>query len=249
MLLSVKSSDHAFHLRYGWTAWPSTGTSFPTKIAWPVEAWETDGLHLLEYQGGADVIQLVVSAAPRHAPVTIAQRLKGRLQHALRAEDTPCVFSRKVALRAIGDNTRRVVECYIDEQLQRADLADPHYREALLEHAFNNPNVKLAEPSETNSGRYWYNLHLVLVTDHRYRMSSETAGRIASACRLSSVARGTVMPDHLHLAIKANPKESPECVARAFQEITARAVGMLGFWKDTYYVGTFGEYGMKAVRS
>ncbi len=57
------------------------------------------------------------------------------------------------------------------------------------------------------------------------------------------------MPDHLHLAVKADPAKSPEQVGLEFQEITARAVGVLGFWKDTFYVGTFGEYGMNAVRS
>ena len=104
-------------------------------------------------------------------------------------------------------------------------------------------------PSETNSGRYWYNLHVVLVTENRFRMSSEMAGRVAAACRLPSVAKCSVMPDHLHLAVKADPTKSPEQVAHEIQEATARAAGMLGFWKDTFYVGTFGEYGMGAVRS
>ncbi len=244
----MKSSHHAFHLRYGWTAWPKVGTTFPTLPPLPLEAWKSDGLHVLEHRGSRDEIQLTVSAGPDLAPSAIARLLKGRLQHTFRTAGVPCEFSRKVCLRAIGDNTRTVVETYIRDQLVHAELADPRYRAALQTHAFAQDAVDLAMPSETNSGRYWYNLHVVLVTENRYRISSETAGVIAKACRVPSVAKCSVMPDHLHLAVKALPDQSPREVAMFFQTTTANAVKVLGLWKDTFYVGTFGEYGMRAVR-
>jgi REP element-mobilizing transposase RayT len=242
------SSHHAFHLRYGWTAWPKVGTAFPTLPPLPVEEWKTDGLHLLEQNVSRDEIQLTVSAGPDLAPTAITRLLKGRVQHAFRTSGTPIEFSRKVCLRAIGENTRTVVEAYIRDQLVHADLADPRYRASLQSQAFTQDAVDLAAPSETNSGRYWYNLHVVLVTEERYRISGETAGMIANACRVSSVAKCSVMPDHLHLAVKASPEQSPGEVAEFFQITTAKAVRVLRLWKDTFYVGTFGEYGMKAVR-
>ena len=225
------------------------GSTFPDAPPMPVDAWKRDGIHLLEHQARADTIQLVVSAGPRNAPVDIARLLKGRLQHAMRTAGLRAEFSRKVSLRAIGENTRSVVEAYIRDQLEHTDLADPRYRASLQEHAFTQEEVDLAAATESNSGRYWYNLHVVLVTENRFRMSSETAGRISAACRLPSVAKCSVMPDHLHVAVKADPMKSPESVAYELQETTARAAGTLGFWKDTVYVGTFGEYGMGAVRS
>lgn len=245
----MKSSPHAFALRYGWTAWPTAGTVFPAALPpLPTEAWRRDGIPLLEQNWTPSEIQLTVSAGPDLAPVDIARLLKGRLQHALRAAGAPCDFSRKVALRALGENTREIVERYIREQLEHADLADPRYREGLRSHAFSNDATDLAEPSETNSGRYWHNLHVVLVTESRYRIGSETAGRITAACRVPSVAECSIMPDHLHLAVKASPEQSPCAVAEFFQRATARAVQVLGLWKDTFYVGTFGEYGLKYVR-
>lgn len=72
--------------------------------------------------------------------------------------------------------------------------------------------------------------------------------RITAACRVPSVAECSIMPDHLHLAVKASPEQSPREVAEFFQLATARAVQVLGLWKDTFYVGTFGEYGLKYVR-
>lgn len=83
------------------------------------------------------------------------------------------------------------------------ELADSRYRDALKRRAFTNREVALEMPSETNSGRYWYHLHVVLVAEARYRMSSEMAEKISAACRIPSVAKCSVMPDHLHLAVKA----------------------------------------------
>ena len=245
----MKSSPHAFALRYGWTAWSTAGTTFPANPpSLPTEAWRHDGLPLLEHNWSPSEVQLTVSAGPDLAPTDIARLLKGRLQHALRAAGTPCDFSRKVALRALGENTREIVERYIREQLDHADLADPRYREGLRSHGFTSDTTNLAEPSETNSGRYWHNLHVVLVTANRYRIGSDTAGRITSACRVPSVAECSIMPDHLHLAVKARPEQSPREVAEFFQLTTAKAVRVLGLWKETFYVGTFGEYGLEHVR-
>ena len=244
----MRSSHPAFHLRYGWMAWPSVGTTLSAPPDYPVAEWEHDGLHLLEHAFTPHEIRLVVSAGPDLAPVDVARLLKGRLQHAMRKAAVPVNFSRKVALRAIGHNTRVVVERYIRNQLRQTELADSRYRDALQRHSFAQREVDLAQPSETNSGRYWFNLHVVLVTANRFRMGSEVAGRISTACRLPAVAKCAVMPDHLHLAVKADPAKSPTHVARSFQELTATATGMLGFWLDTFYVGTFGEYGMEATR-
>jgi hypothetical protein len=75
--------------------------------------WEQDGLRLLEYRWLPDKVQLLFSATPEIAPTTIAARAKGRLDHALRLAGLSMPFSRKIAVRSIGDNTRRDVEAYI----------------------------------------------------------------------------------------------------------------------------------------
>ena len=56
------------------------------------------------------------------------------------------------------------------------------------------------------------------------------------------------MPDHLHLALGSKPNESPEQIALRYMNATAEGLGHVRLWQSGYYVGTFGEYTMAAVR-
>jgi len=249
----------AHHLRYGWSAWPTDGAAFPAAppdglLPALAEVWQADHLHLLEHAWAADCLRFTFSALPDVAPVLLAARAKGRLQHALRHAGQVVAFSRKLALRTIGENRRDDVQGYIRTQLNRAGLADPKYEAKLREHAISDASVDLSAPSETGSGRYWYNLHLVLVVSGRYRMGSETLGRISEGCRRIAEKKGygiaelSVMPDHLHMALRGNVEHSPQDIALAFQNNLAFMLGQDRVWEDTYYAGTFGEYDMGAVR-
>ena len=116
-------------------------------------------------------------------------------------------FSRKVSLRSVGDNTREDIECYIREQVSKEQFVDPRFTEMLSRFTTTVSDIDLSQPTETARGRYWFNLHLVLVTDQRYRFTDEKtlqqifAGvfRIArhKAHLISSLS---MMPDHLHIA-------------------------------------------------
>jgi len=217
--------------------------------------WEADGLRLLEHQWSAQALQLTLSAKPEVSPVFCAARVKGRLQHALRGAAWQGKFSRNVALRSVGHNVRGEVEQYIRKQVASEDFADPRFVECLESYRRSAPEVDLAEPTATSSGRYWYNLHLVLVTADRYRfgddgtLSQLADGALAVAnkkgCHISELA---VMPDHLHVALRGDIERSPHEIALAFQNNLAYRLGQFRVWEDGYYVGTFGEYDMGAVR-
>jgi len=56
------------------------------------------------------------------------------------------------------------------------------------------------------------------------------------------------MPEHLHIALRGNVEHSPQEIALAFQNGLAYAMGGFRIWENDYYVGTFGEYTMGAVR-
>ena len=58
----------------------------------------------------------------------------------------------------------------------------------------------------------------------------------------------SVMPDHLHLALRGNVEQSPEEIALAFMNNIAFAFGQNAVFRPSYYVGTFGEYDMGVVR-
>lgn len=249
----------AFALRYSWTGWPTSGdpSSLPDdKWSALSAAWETDGLRLLERAADRGKIMLTFSAKPTVAPVLLAARAKGRLQHAFRSSAAgPIEFSRKLAVRAVGENTTSAVEEYIRHQIRCADFVDRNFAEFLEQFTVIVGNVDLAQPAESRSGRYWYNLHLVLVTDGRFRFSDEatlTKLRVGSfkiaAKKGYQIAALSVMPDHLHIALRGNIDQSPEGIALAFQNNLAHMVQRGAIWRPGFYVGTFGEYDMNAIR-
>jgi REP element-mobilizing transposase RayT len=98
-------------------------------------------------------------------------------------------------------------------------------------------------------GRYWYNLHLVLVTDQRYRIRDvellrsirDSFLRIA-AKKKHAISRLSILSDHLHAALRPQVDESPLDVVFAYLNNLAHLVGRGHVWQDGFYVGTFGEY-------
>lgn len=88
-----------------------------------VALWNTDGLTLLTRTWQPDLIQLPFAATPDGAPTFFTQRVKGRLVHALREAESPVDFSRKVGMRAIGENITPVVEHYLAKQTARGEFA------------------------------------------------------------------------------------------------------------------------------
>jgi REP element-mobilizing transposase RayT len=217
--------------------------------------WEKDGLHVLESSLAPGQIQLTVSATPHVSPVTLAARIKGRIQNHCRHKGSPIDFSRKLAVRSLGDPTRAQVEAYIRNQVANEDLADERFREMLASFTVVDPQVDLSAPTQSNSGRYWYNLHLVLVVSQRYRIGEmafltkirETTVKICVK-KGYSVSALAVMPDHLHLAVRGAIEQSPEEIALAFLNNLAHVLDRRPWWEAGYYAGTFGEYGMAAVR-
>lgn len=249
----------AYQLRYGWTGWPSK-TPFPSTVLASVlpdiaSEWENDGLRVLESSLAAEQLQLTLSTTPQVSPITLAARVKGRIQHHCRRRGTPIDFSRKLAVRSLGDPTRGQVETYIRNQVPKEALADNRFREMLTAFTVVQPQVDLSQPTESNSGRYWYNLHLVLVVSERYRIGEvATLAKIRDTTFQVCVKKGyaassvAVLPDHLHLAVRGAIAQSPEEIALSFLNNLAYVLDQRPWWETGYYAGTFGEYGMAAVQ-
>lgn len=249
----------AYQLRYGWTGWfaqEGTGVVLPAEQVDALKArWESDGLRLLEWDWSGDSVQMTFSALPQVSPMIVATRAKGRLWHALRASGHERQFSRKIALRTVGNTTKEDVEAYIRRQVQKESFADDRWARAVQDFTVSPPEVDLSLPEATRSGRYWYNLHVVLVVADRFAISDteqlrgirDQSFRIAAkkACRISALS---VMPDHLHMAVRGGIAYSPEEIALAFLNNLAYALGQRPVWEPYYYVGTFGDYSMRAVR-
>lgn len=257
---AARDLEPTYQLRYTWTGWPSECT-FPDRpdddfFDALADHWERDGIRPLEWSWSDSQIQLCASTKPSVAPTHLAARLKGRLQHALRKADTPVKFSRKLSICTVGDANRETLESYVEAQTDHEPLADPTFAEFLEQFTVVEDAVNLAEPTASNSGRYWYNLHLVLVTHHRHRVTDAESltilrdGSLAVAERKEhEISRLAVMPDHLHITLRGDIERSPEEIALDFLNNLAHLIGQDRFWQPSYFAGTFGEYDMWAIRN
>ncbi|MFH0909026.1 MAG: transposase [bacterium] len=256
MLYTATNLRPVSRLHYAWTGWPTEGTTLPplSNLDALATAWQTDGFRLLAHDANASRVMLTFESDANVSPSVLAQRVKGRLNNTLRLAGTPASFSRKVSVRTLGENISDIVEDYLRDQLKHIDLVDDRYRQLLAEAALEDPTVSLADPAETDSGRYWNNLHVVLVTADRYRVGRPDVVHgirdraLAAAREIGLAIRAiAVMPDHLHVALRSSPALSPLEVGIALQNATAKAMGCR-LWQYGFYVGTFSEYGLDVVR-
>ena len=290
------SRDLVHRLAYSWTGWPQSEPLPPEPaadfLAALDAAWSCDGLHRISHRWEPDIVQFTFEAGPDISPQTIAARAKGRLDHALRAHGWRAGLARKVALRSLGENTLETVLHYIATQIDRADLADPRYVQSLATAAWSDGDVDLSEPLASGHGRYWYNLHLVAVTDERWRVGREDfLVKIPAAVRAWSLSLGAVdtssvgrdkpgragappaslgraadglvpsernrprpgvhslavMPDHVHVSVRASTNATPREVADGLRRALNLAAGCALF-SARMYAGTFSDYALSAIR-
>ena len=259
--------DLVHRLAYSWTGWPQNepfpsdpGRGFLDALD---ESWANDGLRRVAHRWQADIIQFTFEAGPDIAPEKVAARTKGRLDHALRAHGWRAGLARKVAVRSLGENTLETVLQYIATQLDRAELADPRYIASLAAAAWEDGTVDLSEPLASGHGRYWYNLHIVVVTDERWRVGREDflrkiPGAVRawsaelSACGGPGEARPgvhslAVMPDHVHASVRAPAAMTPREVAMGLRRALNLAA-RCALFSPRVYVGTFSDYPLSVVR-
>jgi len=214
---------------------------------------EPDQIRILQHEfREPQVSQFLVSTRPAVAPVLVAQRVKGRLQHILRCPTKP--FQRNYGLRSIGSTRREKLEHYLQAQLGHHPLADPRVEERLRAYQIYNPDVDLSQPQETAHARYWHNLHIVIVNEERFRTTHHdhlaTLRKMilsASAAKGHRISRAALLPDHIHLTLGCRLEESPEEVVLSYMNNLAFACGMKAIFRHSYFVGTFSEYDLGVI--
>lgn len=239
-----------------WHGWPAEETLFPDQppLASAIEGWRSDGFRFHNIRWTPNLVQIGFEVDPWITPVRFSQRVKGRLDHALRQAGGFDGFSRKVGVRAIGDNTDPIVEDYLAQQQIRAEFADPRYRRMLSEFSGDFSEVDLGDPAVVRRGRYWFNLHVVAVTNGRFRMGREDfLPKISDGIPAWAAGEGmplrrfALMPDHVHVALRGDPKRSPAEIAHALYVALNRVAG-LRLFSDRLYVGTFSAYSKRLLR-
>ena len=255
-LYTADNCTPAYQLRWSLALFPHA--ELPSAEIW-LEALkhgtETDGVRLLEcHRRAADVWQFLLSTLPTVAPPQIIKSVKGRLQNLVH-ETHPKAFRRNFSLTSVGDANRTAVEQYVSDQLGHHRMADPRIEARLQRYQLAFPEVDLSRPIFSDHGRYVYNLHLVLVHAERWRDVSEgfldaTRDMVLKVARQKGhrLSRLAILADHVHLSFGAPYERSPEEIALSYLNNLAYGHGMQPVYQFGYYVGTFGEYDMDAVR-
>jgi hypothetical protein len=94
-----------------WTGWLKRDVDNATVTAaihQCKQSWQVDGISLTNYQYRGGALQILAEATPQVSPEFFAQRVKGRLTHALRQRGITDVFTRKLAVRSLGGFSRVV---------------------------------------------------------------------------------------------------------------------------------------------
>ena len=259
-LYTPKNTKCIHSLYYDWTGWASGKVILPDSIGEAIEkcslSWEKDGFLLDKWKVKSDMIQILFTVNPEITPVLFSKRVKGRLDNALRKLGTPVKFSRKVGFRCLGENTREIVNSYVQKQVGKSDYVDSRFKDELRGYTVHNEKVDLSQPVTVAHGRYWFNIHLVLVVEDRrnpitqkriFEKVKSTCFRIADK-NGEAIARLAVMPDHIHISLKGNPKISPVEAGCSFLSNLAYVLGNNHCWNDEFYVGTFSEYALNEIK-
>jgi REP element-mobilizing transposase RayT len=255
-IYTTESVHPVQNLRYDWTGWLRDRNPFPPTLDQAMAhcrgAWRSDGITLDHWHVEGRRIQFLFTVDPVVSPACCAQRAKGRLQHALRRAGTPVSFSRRIGFRTLGDNTREIVEQYVVSQVGRSDYADARFRDYIDQFTVGNPSARLAKPFVSGHGRYWYNLHLVIVVqDRRCPMTRhETFVVVREESMRLAASFGhelSVMPDHVHIVLRGNIQTSPLEVGLEFLNGLSLALGNNRCWSEEFYVGTFSEYAVGKI--
>lgn len=249
----------AYQLRYTWTGWPTYDETLPPEptksfFVQYANALEGDGIRLLERRWSATHVQLTASVTPDVTPIYFAQRIRGRLDYACRGADITANFKRKPTVSCIGEAHRQDVEAYIDNQVSARNYVSEAFANRMLSFTTKDGSVDLSKPHRTRRGTYWYGLHLVLAMSKGERETSdERLRRIRDLCTGVASKHGhrlrnlSVLPDHLHIAVSPPPSVSPKHVGMCYLNNLCHATSAT-WWNGSFYVGTFGEYDMDAIR-
>lgn len=242
--------------KLNWSLSVFWNASPPEAVTWLEalrQATETDGVRILEHRIiKGHVSQFLLSTRPETAPAGLARSVKGRLQYLVK-QALPKAFRRNYGLRSVGDAGAGVVDEYVRRQTAHHPLADPRVQRTF--DALRIDGVDLTTARVGGHAQFLHNLHLVLVHHNRDReLRRATLDRrrervlAIAAKKRHLIGRGQLLADHVHLTLGCALTESPLQVALSYMNNLAYSEGMKPLFEFSFYVGTFGEYDLDAVR-
>ncbi len=239
-------------LYFGWSAYFSEVWTAPHLPVAVKDLYAPDGIRLCSGSVNRGKVMLILEAGADHAPQWIAGRLKGRLNHFLKKAypDFPG-FDRSFFFQSLGQNDRRIVSAYVQNQVKSSDLVDPLYRRRMNELRFHEEGE--SKRSTSHRGRYDLVVHVVLIIANRHRIFSAEARKVfeglLGACRVLDAKAFDIsmMPDHAHLMIGWPSELSADELLEGLKRESGKRMRRSAYWQDGGYVGTVGPYKMSVA--
>ena len=255
-IYNVDNCSFSYPLQWSLTAFWRTPTSEANWLEELRSETEKDGIRLLGHRfAEPGTSQFTISSQPHVAPRLIVQRVKGRLQYLIR-DTMREPWRRHFAIRSVGRVTRADVEKYVILQLDHHRMADSKVQNQLGQFQINRPEVDLSRPQRTSHGRFWYNLHVVLVHRERFvDIRTDILRPVREMVVQASASKGyllscaAILPDHVHLTLGCPFDVAPADVAIGFLNNLSFAHGMKAVFQYGAFIGTIGEYTNCALNS
>ncbi|KAA0231725.1 hypothetical protein EDS67_01005 [candidate division KSB1 bacterium] len=151
--------------------------------------------------------------------------MKGRLQHQIRKQVLKA-FKENYSIKSIGSAKLDVVQHYLDTQFEHHPMAALEVQARFGKYQIDNAHAALNSIRRSAHGEFLYNLHLVLVhagrwreiRDDRLTRSRDLIERIAVK-KKHLLSKARLLPDHIHLTLGCDVKESPMEVALGYLRI------------------------------
>jgi REP element-mobilizing transposase RayT len=253
MTYSQNNCSSAYQLNWAVSFFPRI--SLPPDDSWIAqlsEITEADGVRILRHRSSPRALQFLTSTRPETDPASIVRSLKGRLQYIVRNQ-YPKAFRRNYRIESVGSAGRDAIEQYVASQAARHPMADSRAQRFLESIQIVQTDVDLSRIRYSAHGQFIHNLHVVLEYDTlaqpidltQLSETTELVTRVGANQGLL-LSRCGIVIDHLHLTLGCGMTDSPADVALAF----LNGLGCSGtIFKYGFYVGTFGEYDLGAIRN
>ena len=154
-LYTSENVKFAYQIRWAMTLFTSGTRPMETTLEPVASALELDGIRVLSYRyAEPSMVQLTLSVKPHISPLTIIQRVKGRLWYAWKNESL-IKIDKKYSLRSYGTQERKIIEQYVAGQASHHPMATEKATALFEELTFIDPTVDLARPIEIGNSLLW----------------------------------------------------------------------------------------------
>ena len=254
-IYTAANTKFAYQLRWGITVHWVTPIEESVWLDAVTTALEADEIRLLSWRWlNESSCQMVVSTQPDLAPQAIIQRVKGRMQYAVR-DRAPKALRPHYALRSFGTQERDVIEHYVAGQTGHHQMASERSQRIFEALRYVDPQSDLSVAQKTSHGDYWYNLHVVVVNAQRWCDVNESRLERIQQVLLQSglkkrwrISRLSILADHLHATVGCPLEFSPESIVLSMMNNIAWVHEMKPILPFSAFVATFGEYDHRAIQ-